>query len=105
MACLWEDHFAFTPDRSKIESNQAMIADGKSYKEAIAAGLKLSAKGEAMVKAAVSQEQTDKWIADNDDHLWNHDDTRKAGHKFHYKQQPAPQPAKTEGESVKPELH
>src|SRR6185295_18301095 len=44
-ACLWEDHFAFTPDRKKIENNQAMVADGKSYKAAIAAGLKLSAKG------------------------------------------------------------
>lgn len=37
-ACLWEDHFAYTPDRSKIIDHQSQVADGKSYKAAIAAG-------------------------------------------------------------------
>lgn len=83
-ACLWEDHFAYTPERDKILDHQSMVADGKSYKAAIAAGLKLSAYGEKMVQKYESEEETkkktDDWKAN---HFWWHDDA--ASTKYHYK--------------------
>ena len=83
-ACLWEDHFAYTADRSKIQNYESQVADGKSYKAAIMAGLKLSAYGEQMIQKAASDEETkektDDWKAN---HYWNHDDA--ASQKFDYK--------------------
>ncbi len=95
-ACLWEDHFAYTPDRTQILDHQSAVADGKSFKAAIAAGLKLSAYGERMVKQAESDEETkkktDDWQAN---HFWSHDDA--ATTKYNYKpEQPAPQVATQE---------
>lgn len=92
-ACLWEDHFAYVPDRANIEDNASMVADGQSFKAAIAAGLKLSAHGEAMVKQADSDEQTkqqtDNWKAN---HFWQQPDTVQSGKKYEYKPTPtAPQ--------------
>ena len=91
-ACLWEDHFAFTPDRTKIENHQSMVADGKSFKGAIAAGLKLSSYGEQLVNQMASDEETkqktDKW---KENHFWNHDDA--ASEKFEYKPDEAQQQA------------
>ncbi|MCX5741580.1 MAG: hypothetical protein NT062_03670 [Proteobacteria bacterium] len=97
-ACLWEDHFAFTPDRNKIEDNSHMVADGKSFKTAIAAGLKLSSYGEQMVKMADSdaetKKKTDNW---EQNHFWLQDDA--ASTKYEYKeekpatQQQGPAPA------------
>jgi hypothetical protein len=82
-ACLWEDHFAFC-DRKDLLDHQSQVADGKSFKDAILSGLKLSAYGEQMVKKAESEEETkkktDDWQAN---HFWNHDDA--ASEKFHYK--------------------
>lgn len=82
-ACLWEDHFAYTPDRKQINDHQSGVADGKSFKAAIAAGLKLSAFGEKMVKQSESdaktKEMTDNW---KENHFWNHDDA--ASEKYHY---------------------
>lgn len=83
-ACLWEDHFAYTPDRNKIEDNSHMVADGKSFKTAIAAGLKLSSFGEQMVKQASSPEETKKQTDDwKQNHFWLQDDA--ASTKYDYK--------------------
>ena len=103
-ACLWEDHFAYTPDRTKIENYQSQVADGKSYKAAIMAGLKLSAYGEQMVQKAASDEETKKQTDDYQaNHYWNHDDA--AAEKFHYKpDQPArTTPAAGGGDTASPE--
>ncbi len=84
-ACLWEDHFAYTPDRTQIQDYTHMVADGKSFKSAIGAGLRLSARGQAMIAKADSQketkEQTDNWKAN---HFWNQPDTVADGHKYQY---------------------
>lgn len=94
-ACLWEDHFAYTPDRGKIQNYQSQVADGKSYKAAIMAGLKLSAYGEQMIKKAESDEETKKKTdAWKENHYWNHDDA--ASTKYDYKaDQPAPERSAT----------
>lgn len=85
-ACLWEDHFAHTKDRSKIVNYTSMVADGKSYKAAIMAGLKLSSYGEQLIKMADSKEKTEQETVDNreQNHFWSHDDTVAPGHKFDY---------------------
>jgi hypothetical protein len=89
-ACLWEDHFAYVRDRDKIIDHQSQVADGKSYKAAIGAGLKLSAYGEQMVKMADSDEETkQKTDKSSENHFWDHD--AAASRKYHYKSdQPAP---------------
>lgn len=87
-ACLWEDHFAYTPDRTKILDHQSMVADGKSYKAAIAAGLKLNAYGEQKVKKLESEAETKKQTDDaKANHFWSHDDA--ASEKYHYKPEAA----------------
>ncbi|MEO8701054.1 MAG: hypothetical protein ABI867_13480 [Kofleriaceae bacterium] len=74
-ACLWEDHFAYC-ERKNILDHQSSVADGKSFKAAIAAGLRLSARGEQMAKQKASdaetKKQTDDWKAN---HFWLQDDT------------------------------
>lgn len=89
-ACLWEDHFAYTPDRKKIENHQSQVADGRSFKAAIAAGLKLSAYGEELAQRAASDAetkgQTDNWEMN---HFWQQDYATADGRKYDY--QPAPQ--------------
>ncbi|MEZ4398625.1 MAG: hypothetical protein R3B06_01305 [Kofleriaceae bacterium] len=84
-ACLWEDHFAYTADRSKIEDYASMVADGVSKKSAIAAGLRLSAEGEAYVLAEGTKEQTDDVVGHaRENHLWNHPNTEASGSQYHY---------------------
>ncbi len=61
-ACLWEDHFAYEPDRAKVEDYSPIVADGKNVKATIAAGLKLSAKGKRYVDKALTEGQTEKAI-------------------------------------------
>ncbi|MEZ4367203.1 MAG: hypothetical protein R2939_13105 [Kofleriaceae bacterium] len=89
IACLWEHHFAFTSDRSKIEDYASMVADGVSKKEAIKAGLRLSAYGKQLVEKKDSEEQTeektDKW---KENHFWDHDEPRTE--KFEYVPTKAP---------------
>ncbi len=103
-ACLWEDHFAFTPDRKQIEDNSHMVADGKSFKAAIAAGLKLSAYGEKMVKQVESEEATKQKTGDaGANHFWNHDDA--ASEKFEYKPEGPTQQAAPEGQQATQDHH
>jgi len=96
-ACLWEDHFAYVAERENIENYQSQVADGKSFKAAIAAGLKLSAFGEQMIKKADTEEQTKQQTDDyKANHFWNQDDT--ASSKFEYKQEkPAAQQGTQQG--------
>ncbi len=92
-ACLWEDHFAYEADRSKVEDWGSMVADGKNVKNTIAAGLRLSAKGKKYIAKALTQKQADKAIdreelgAEGGDfsgelHVWNNVDS--ASTKYNY---------------------
>ena len=86
-ACLWEDHFAFTRDRTRIEKIDRIVADGKSYKDAILRGLRLSAAGaqrvqfeatdDEYVRFTVEQGRAGGWV-------WNHDQTTASGRRFEY---------------------
>ena len=99
VSCLWEDHFCYKPGPRDALRPRTMVADGNSYKSAIAAGLKLSAYGEQLVKEKASNAETLTETTTNRqaNHYWSHDDARKAGHEFHY--QPS-QPAPTAGASA-----
>jgi hypothetical protein len=83
-ACLWEDHFCYD---TNIESRKAMVADGKSIKETIAAGLRLSDEGKKAASQTASQKETqdavDHW---KDHHFWNQIDTAEEGKKYNYTQ-------------------
>lgn len=82
-ACVWEDHFAFTADRTKIEDYASMVADGDSKKAAISAGLKLSAAGQAYAAKAATEAETDGAIdKSSENHFWNHADA--ASTKYNY---------------------
>jgi len=80
-ACLWEDHFAYGPDL-KIDYGGG-AADGKSFKAAIAAGLKLNARGQAYMMKAETEEKTKEMI-EADDHVWSNVDSAADGKKFDY---------------------
>jgi hypothetical protein len=80
-ACLWEDHFAYGPDL-KIDYGGG-AADGKSFKAAIAAGLKLNARGQAYLKKAETEEKTKEMI-EADDHVWSNVDAAADGKKYDY---------------------
>lgn len=74
-ACLWEDHFAFTADRTKLNVRASERASGDNVKAVIARGLKLSAKGKAMINQKMSDEDTDKHLKEgtsreNGAHPW-----------------------------------
>lgn len=49
LACLWEDYFAYTANHDALKTTP-FVADGSSFKSAIAAGLKLSEKGKRLEK-------------------------------------------------------
>ncbi|HEU0029320.1 MAG TPA: hypothetical protein VFQ53_01720 [Kofleriaceae bacterium] len=100
-ACLWEDHFAFC-ERSEILDHQSMVADGRSFKAAIAAGLKLSARGEQMVKMAASDAETaDKVKNWKQNHFWNHDDTAMPT-KYDYQVDKSQQAGAQQGQGQQP---
>jgi hypothetical protein len=80
-ACLWEDHFAYGPDLNIDYGGEK--ADGKSFKAAIASGLKLSARGHAYLKKAETEEKT-KQMIEADDHVWSNEDAAAEGKKFDY---------------------
>lgn len=86
-ACLWEDHFAYSSELNVDHGGG--VADGKSYKGAIAAGLKITDYGKQMLKKAETEEETEKQIA-ADDHTWHNEDAAADGRKYDYK---ASQPA------------
>lgn len=100
VACLWEDHFAKGP-REQLRP-KTMVADGHSYKLAIAAGLKLSAYGVQMINGAESDADTKKMTTTDREknHFWSHDDARAQGAQFHYK--PEQPPAHQDTEHVNP---
>ena len=84
-ATVWEDHFAHTTDIGKINRQRPMVADGKNVKAVIAAGLKLSAKGEKMLDMKMDDEATDKKIEEDlGGWIWDHEDAAAGGADYEY---------------------
>jgi hypothetical protein len=78
-ACLWEDFFAYTPDRGQINPRRSLTGGGDDYASVIAAGLKLSAKGKAYVEHKYTDEETAKALKEGTEGeknwIWRHENT------------------------------
>jgi len=84
-ATLWEDHFAYTPDRAQINTRNSITADGQSAKEVIARGLRLSAYGKQMIEMAASKEETKRKTDDYQaNHFWQHSNAAARGKDYDY---------------------
>ena len=99
-ACLWEDHFAYTRDREKLNLRSSTRGDGTDIKAAIAAGLSLSRKGREMINYAFDEKRTKEEIekgtsreGDNKPWIWNHSNAASTQYKYVEKPKPAPAPA------------
>lgn len=88
-ACLWEDHFAFDADRTKLNTRLSETASGERVKEVIARGLKLSAKGLAMINQKFDEKQTEEELKkgisrENGAHpwIWRHGPTASTEYDY-----------------------
>lgn len=83
-ACIWEDHFAYTPERAKINARNTMVADGRNVKKVILAGLKLNARGQAMIKQKMSDKDTKKQVKDGlGGWIWEHANAADTEYDYH----------------------
>jgi hypothetical protein len=81
-ACLWQDHFCRD---TKVNIHRSMKADGKSYKNAIRAGLRLTAEGKAAAERTATEKETKDAIDHSkENHFWQQPDTVADGKKFNY---------------------
>jgi hypothetical protein len=78
---MWPDHFAHC-DRKKLLRHQVGTADGNKAKDIIKKGLKLTPAGKQMLKAKLSDKETDK-LADQK-WVWNHQTTPASGSDYKY---------------------
>jgi len=86
-ATLWEDHFAWHADRSQVVAHESRVADGRSARAAIAAGLRLSAKGKALLEAKETAQVTATQTAPDaaeKNRFWSHADSAAVHRKFQY---------------------
>jgi len=87
---LWEDHFAYTNDRSKILNHASSKGDHRDYKrEMINKGLSLNAEGQSASMQSMTPDQTDATIQaelQRTGHgwMWNHRNTAKKDREYKY---------------------
>jgi len=106
-ACLWEDHFAYTSDRSKLNIRNTVTGDDEDVKAAIAKGLQLSPKGEAMVQYAYDEKKTEEAIKEGTsggDHpwIWQHPDAAADKYEYVGPEEEKPEPEKEEPAKEEP---
>jgi hypothetical protein len=89
-ACLWEDHFAFDADRAKLNTRQSEVATGEKVKEVIARGLRLSAKGLAMINQTFDEKRTEEELKKgtsrengNKPWIWRHGNAARTEYDYH----------------------
>jgi hypothetical protein len=84
-ATIWEDHFAYNPDRSKLNIRNSVTGDGKNVKSVIAAGLSLSDSGKKSLKKDLNKKETKKIIKDDlGDWIWSHENSAAKGKNYDY---------------------
>lgn len=88
-ACVWEDHFAHTPDKTKINVRRSAKADGADIKSVIARGLKLSPKGQATIEQSFDATRTEEELKkgtsrENGAHpwIWQHADAASQDYEY-----------------------
>lgn len=87
-ACLWEDFFAYTPDRSQLQARRSLFGDGEDVAAVIATGLSLTAKGEAWINHSFDDKKTDEELEKGREGdkpwIWQHENTTRRGHNYDY---------------------
>jgi len=87
-ACLWEDHFAYEADKSKLNVRHTAKADGADVKAVIARGLMLTRKGHAYINHSLSEEETETKIKEGTEGdkpwIWQHADAVGWGKDYEY---------------------
>jgi len=88
IACLWEDFFAYTPDRSQLQARRSLFGDGEDVAAIIATGLRLTPKGHAWINHSFDDDKTAEEIEKgrNGDKpwIWRHENTARRGREFDY---------------------
>lgn len=91
-ACLWEDFFAFTTDRSQLQARRSLFGDGEDIASIIATGLRLTPKGEAWVNHSFTADETEKELKkgrerdeenDRGPWIWRHANTARREFDYH----------------------
>jgi hypothetical protein len=82
-ATTWEDHFAYTSKRRMIQISGSMVADGKSAKSVIAAGLTLTDVGKKALAMKDSDQETEESLKQSKAFRTEPDAAAK-GHDYHY---------------------
>ncbi|MBW1877236.1 MAG: DUF4157 domain-containing protein [Deltaproteobacteria bacterium] len=107
-ACLWEDHFAHTSDRKKLNVRNTVSSSDEDVKATIAKGLSLSAKGKAYIAHKwddkKTQEEIKKGTSGDKPWIWQHADAASDKYDYHAKEpeKPAPEPEKEEPAKEEP---
>lgn len=105
-ACLWEDHFAYQPDPTQVNTRGTAQGDTRDAASEIAAGLSLNAQGQANIKQSFTPEQTAEEIkkGTSGDHpwIWNHPDAVAENKTFRYRMAKG---EKVDNSSFSPELN
>lgn len=85
-ATLWEDHFAYIADRTKVERRFSCVADGVgSMKEAIKAGISLNAAGLELCNRTATDEETEAFIdQESGKYVWDHPNAAREGSDYNY---------------------
>ena len=85
-ATIWEDHFAYKSDPSKINRRKSMIADGQNQKAVIAAGLTLTDIGKQYAEWEYTEEQTQESLDKRkENHFWTHPHAAAKGRHYEYR--------------------
>ncbi|MFK7927673.1 MAG: hypothetical protein AB8H79_05775 [Myxococcota bacterium] len=102
-SCLWEDHFAYDEDRTKLNVRSSVTGNTEDVKSAISSGLRLSAKGEQMIQQAFDDKRTEEEIKSGTEGdkpwIWEHGNA--ASETFQYVQED--EEAKAEQTATDPE--
>lgn len=93
VACLWEDHFAYTSDNSKINKRATVINDTEDYASQIYAGLTFSEEGQKYIQQSMTDEQVqeqfdkdDKRAEDGESRwIWEHSDAHASDAQYAYR--------------------
>ncbi len=108
-ACLWEDFFGYRSDRGDLNTRNTASGDDRDVKAAIAAGLRLSAKGEAMLQHGFDEEKTKEEIKSGREGenpwIWAHSNTAAQGSEYEYFSEPTEAEIAQAASEETPEAH
>ncbi len=92
VACLWEDHFAYTPDPQQLNVRASALNDTADYAQQIFDGLTFTEEGQRYIQQRLTDEQVEEQFKKNEEMehgwIWNHERTTARGKEFRYRMAP-----------------